>query len=558
MPVIQAHPSKAGTVPWPEDQVTRFVAEGYWEGRALGDYLVSMAEATPHAIAVVDGELRLTFAELLARADGAALGLRDLGLRPDDRMLMQMPNCWEFVVLTLACFRLGVIPVMVLIAHRRHELTYLAELSEARAIAVPDMIKDFDHQELAHTIAEGSDTIEHVLVAGDHIRPGSVDLRGLCARADDPVTARALLDDMTPDSRSVALMLLSGGTTGMPKLIARTHDDYACYVLGSANAFGFGPETVYLGVLPFGHNFPLSGILGALWAGGRVVAGSPVPEVGLKTIERERVTATALVPAILTRWMEHMKSGPGYDLDSLEVITIGAARIPEQIVGQIGQVFGCILQQGYGMAEGLTNLTRLDDPEQVTWDTQGRPICDADELMVVDEEGEPLGFDQPGELLTRGPYTVRGYYRAPEQNERAFTPDGWYRTGDIVRLRADGYVIVEGRKKDVIKRGGENIAAEEVEIFAYQVEGVALVAAVAMPDFVLGEKVCLYVVPQPGATVRLSDVIDVMERAGVARFKLPERLELVDSMPTTPIGKIDKKVLRADIAERLAAESAAT
>jgi 2,3-dihydroxybenzoate-AMP ligase len=519
---------------------------------------MAQADARPDAVAVVDGDLRLTYRELLTRADGAALRLRDLGLQPDDRIVVQLHNGWEFVVLITACFRLGVIPVMALTPYRRHELSYLAELAEARAIAVADTIKGFDHQALGHEIAAAIETVEHVLVAGTVIEPGSLDLRALCAPAQDPDAARAALDQMTPASSSVALMLLSGGTTGMPKLIARTHDDYQCYVDGSARAFGFGTESVYLGVLPFGHNFPLSGILGVLWAGGRlVVAPSPAPQDAFACIERERVTTTAVVPAILTRWLEYRADDRRHDLSSWQVVTIGAARMQDHLLRQIRPLLGCALQQGYGMAEGQTNLTRLDDPEDVTRETQGRPICDDDELRVVDEHGDEVPRGEPGELLARGPYTIRVYYRAPEQDARAFTADGWYRTGDIVRLRPDGYVEVEGRKKDVIKRGGENVPAEEVEYFAYQCPGVETAAAVAMPDPVLAERICLYVVPEAGARVTLQDIIGVMQRAGVARFKHPERLVVVDSMPLTPIGKIDKKALRADIAERSADEQSA-
>ncbi len=543
-------------VPWPREMAARYVARGYWEGRPLGSYLTDMADAAPGAVALVDGGVRLTYRELLARADGAALRLADLGLRPDDRILVQLPNGWEFVVLTLACFRLGVLPVMALPAHRRHELSHLASLAEASAIAVADRVKDFDHQALAHEIAATAGTVRHVLVAGTRPWPGSIDLRALCAPANDQRAAREALDTMAPSGQAAALMLLSGGTTGLPKLIARTHDDYGCYVRHSARVCGFGPDSVYLAVLPFGHSFTLGGILGTLRAGGRVVAGSPAPAAALAAIERERVTATAAVPAVAARWLEYRRHATGLDLSSLRSLLVGGARMPGKLAAQVGPVLGCVLQQGYGMAEGLVNLTRLDDPRTVSCTTQGRPICADDELLVVDEQGRPVPPGEAGELLTRGPCTIRGYYRAAEQNDRAFTPDGWYRTGDIVRLRPDGNLVVEGRTKDMINRGGEKISAEEVEDFAYRVDGVSLAAAVAMPDPVLGERVCLYVVPLAAARVRLEQVIAVMEGAGVAGFKRPERLILLDDMPMTAIGKPDKKALRADIAQRCAAERA--
>jgi 2,3-dihydroxybenzoate-AMP ligase len=550
-------PTAAGVVPWPPEVAAHYRAEGYWEGRPLGAHLYAQADATPDAVALVDGELRMTYAELMARADGLALRLQDLGLRPDDRIVVQLPNRWEFVVLTLACLRLGVIPVMALPGHRRHEMSYLVEHAEARAIAVPGVVKDFDHEQMAAEIAAQSPSVEHVLVAAPEVRAPHVDLTALCEPPDDAARARRALDEAPPDPSSVAVFLLSGGTTGLPKLIARTQDDYVYNAMQSGSVSGFGPDTVYLGVLPLSHNFPLAcpGILGALLVGGRVVvAGSPDPTKVFPLIERERVTCTAAVPAVAQRWLEFHEERPGHDLSSLRVLQVGGARLADEVARRVHPVLGCTLQQVFGMAEGLLNYTRLDDPDEVVCHTQGRPMSDADEIQVVDELGEPVPAGEPGVLLTRGPYTPRGYYRAAEQNARAFTPDGWYRTGDIVRLRPDGNLVVEGRDKDMINRAGEKISAEEIENFAYQLDAVSLAAAVAMPDPDVGERVCLYVVPHAGATLALDDVRGVMERAGAARFKWPERLVVVDQLLTTKVGKIDKKALRADIARRLEEE----
>jgi 2,3-dihydroxybenzoate-AMP ligase len=548
-------PSRAGAVGWPDEVAARYVAEGHWEGRTLTEPIYAAADSAPDAVAIVDGQLRLSYRELVARADGAALRLRALGLRPDDRIVFALPNGWEFVVFTLACLRLGVIPVMGLTAHRRHELLFLAEHAEARAIAVPDVLKDFDHQELAHEVASRTATMEHVLVAGAGVGPGSVDLRALCQPADDPAGARRELDEAAPDSRSVALMLLSGGTTGLPKLIARAHDDYGCYVQATLDSCRLDAEAVSLVLLPLAHSMALGMNLAVLRAGGRLVIGaSPAPPEVFDVIAEQRVTTAAVVPAIAQRWLEHLEFDGGHDLSSMRTLLVGGARPAEHVARGVVPTLAQVLQQGYGMAEGLVCMTRPDDPPEVTVHSQGRPITTADELLVVDEAGQPVAPGELGVLLTRGPCTPRGYYRAPEYNARAFVGDGWLRTGDIVRQRPDGNIVIEGRDKDLINRGGEKVSAEEVESFAYQLPGVRLAAAVAMPGGELGERVCLYVVARPGASVRLADVQDVMRAEGVARFKLPERLVLVDSLPSTNLGKIDKKALRADIADRLAAE----
>ncbi|CAN5115207.1 (2,3-dihydroxybenzoyl)adenylate synthase [soil metagenome] len=530
-------PIAEGTVGWPEDVARGYVEAGYWQGRSLGAHLREGADRSADAVALVDG-LRLTHRELAARADAAATRLVGLGLRAGDRIVVQLPNRWEFVVLTLACLRAGIVPVMALPAHRRTELSYLAAHAEASAIAVPDRLRDFDHEAMAHGLG-----LDHVLVAGT-AGPASHDLSEICAGAES-------WDGAEPDSRSVAVFLLSGGTTGLPKLIARTHDDYAYNAMASAAVCGVDAGTVYLVSLPAGHNFPLAcpGILGTLIAGGRVVLlASPEPARAFATIATEGVTHTAVVPAVAGRWLEYAaEHGPP---DPLRVLQVGGARLADERAGQVRSVFGARLQQVFGMAEGLLNYTRLDDPEDVVCTTQGRPLSPADEVRLVDEQDRDVPDGEHGSLLTRGPYTPRGYYRAAEHNTRAFTPDGWYRSGDICRRTPEGNLIVEGRDKDMINRGGEKISAEEVENLIYQLPAVSQVAAIAMPDPGLGERVCVYVVPRAGATVRLDQIRAAMESAGVARFKLPEHLVLVDELLTTKVGKIDKKALREDLARR--------
>lgn len=555
-----------GTVPWPAEAVQRYVARGWWRGLALGTELWDAAAARLDAPAVIDGGFRLTYSSVLARADSLASALTgDLGLRRGDRIVVQLPNCWQFVVLLLGCLRAGIVPVMALPAHRRHELAYLAGHSEAVAIAVPGVMRDFDHQQMAEELAADCPTLRVVLTTSDSVRVGSTDLSALCAEPADATRSRRRWDADPPGSRDVALFLLSGGTTGLPKLIARTHDDYAYNARASAELCGLRPDTAYLVALPASHNFPLAcpGILGTMLSGGRVVMlPSPEPERAFATIAAERVSVTAAVPAIAQRWIRHAREhgtgqhSTGQDradqLRTLTLLQVGGARLADEIARQVRPVLGATLQQVFGMAEGLLNYTRLDDPEDVICATQGRPLSEGDEVRLVDSRDRDVPEGEPGSLLTRGPYTPRGYYRAAEQNARAFTADGWYRSGDIVRRRPDGNLVVEGRDKDMINRGGEKISAEEVENLAYQLPQIAHAAAVAMPDPEVGERVCIYAVLAPRAVLTLDDVRSAMRSAGVARFKWPERLVIVPELPATKVGKIDKKALRADIAARLA------
>jgi 2,3-dihydroxybenzoate-AMP ligase len=539
------------TVPWPDEVAERYVAAGYWLGRTLPDLLAEVAWAGPDAVALVDGDLLLTYRQLQMRSEATAARLRALGLARGDRIVMQLGNTWEFVVLILACLRAGVVPVMALPAHRHTELSYLAAHAEAVAIAVPDRLAGFDHQALAHHLADGTAGPWHVLVAGDSVDPKSVNLRALCADGPQRLPAAD-----TPGPRDVAVFLLSGGTTGLPKLIARTHDDYAYNARQSAALSGVDSDTRYLVCLPAGHNFPLAcpGILGTLLAGGRVVmATSPRPDRSFALIESQGITHTAAVPAVAIAWLEHAGAHGAGALRSLQVLQVGGARLSDELARRVGPVLGVQLQQVFGMAEGLLNYTRLDDPVEVVCTTQGRPMCVDDEVRLVDEHDVAVPAGAPGSLLTRGPYTPRGYYRAAEQNARAFTADGWYRSGDICRFTPEGNLVVEGRDKDMINRAGEKISAEEVENLVHELVTVSQVAAVAMPDPQLGERVCLYVVERPGHPVTLEQVREALNARGVAKFKLPEWLEHLDELPVTKVGKVDKKALRAAIADRLAA-----
>lgn len=555
-------PTSKGTVPWPPEFAELYRARGYWEDTTIGDVVRTVADEHPERVAVVDGDVRLSYRELVERADAAATRLRDLGLAPDDRMLVQLPNGWEFIVLTLACFRSGVIPVMALPAHRRHELSHLAGVSQSRAIAVPRTLRGFDHEALALQLVEELPDLTTVLsLAADEPSGGSgvLDLGSLLDAPADANQARLAAEAMRPDPDAPACFLISGGTTGLPKLITRTHNDYVCNVRATSATAELGPDDVYLGTLPVSHNFPLAcpGVLGALFVGGKVVMlPSPEPVRVLATIESEGVTVAAAVPAVAQRWMDHQEEVGGDQLRTLRLLQVGGSRLPDEHAARVKPVLGATLQQVFGMAEGLINTTRIDDPDEVIIGTQGRPVHEADEVRILDPFGKDVPDGTPGAIYTRGPYTPRGYYNAAEHNARAFLADGWYGSGDVVVRRSDGNLVVHGRDKDMINRGGEKISAEEIEDLMYRLGSLELVAAVAMPDPVLGERLCVYVVPKPGHDApTIEQVREAFDQRGVAAYKFPERLEVVGELPMTKVGKINKKALREDIATRLDAST---
>jgi len=547
-----------GCVPFPAEFAERYRREGYWRGERLGDLLRRWAAAGGDRIAVSAagpaGPASMTYAELDAAADRLAAGLRRLGLRRGDRVVVQLPNVVEFPAVCFGLLRLGALPVFALPPHREHEIGYLAEHAEAVAYLACDTFGGFRYGELGVAARKASPGLRHVLLLDgpDDEADGVVDLRRLLDAPLEEAQARAAADADPPDPADVALFLLSGGTTGLPKLIPRTHDDYAYNVSASAALCRLGPDTVYLVALPAAHNFPLGcpGLMGTLAAGGRVVmAPSARPEDAMAAVEAERVTVTALVPALVIRWLD-ANAGGRFDLSSLQVLQVGGARLVPEVARRVGPAFGCRVQQVFGMAEGLLNYTRLDDPDDLVVETQGRPLSPADEILVVGPDGQPVPDGEAGELLTRGPYTIRGYYRAEAHNAAAFTADGFYRSGDIVRLHQSGNLTVEGRAKDLINRGGEKISAEEIENLLIAHPAVREAAAVAMPHAVLGEQICAYLVLRPDETVDLARLSAYLEERGVARFKWPERIEVVEALPVTNVGKVDKKKLRDDIAAK--------
>ncbi|NEW46312.1 (2,3-dihydroxybenzoyl)adenylate synthase [Nocardia cyriacigeorgica] len=530
-----------GYVPFSEADAEQYRSDGYWSGRTLDALLRDTARQHPTRTALI-GERTLTYAELDVEADRMAHGLLALGLVPGDRVVVQLPNVAEFLTVLFGALRAGIIPVLTLPAHRRAEIEHLSTLSGAVAYVIAAQAGDFDYRELAATVRANVPSLRHVLVLGE---PGEYTaLDSIPVHGDTRMASGATLPDIDP--ADIALMLVSGGTTGLPKLIARTHDDYVYNATASAQVCELTADDVYLATLPAAHNFPLAcpGILGTVGVGGAVAfVADPSPENAFAVIENHRVTVTAVVPPLAQLWSAAVEWEEA-DLGSLRLLQVGGARLAEVNAREVEPALGVKLQQVFGMAEGLLNFTRLDDSDELICTTQGRPLSDADIVRVVDAEGSEVEPGAEGELLTKGPYTIRGYYRAPEHNARAFTPDGFYRSGDLVRRLPSGHLMVSGRIKDVINRGGENISCDELEEHLLAHPAVRHAAAVGLPDPSLGEKVCAVLVVS-GDMPTLVEIKTFLTERGLATYKLPDVLRQAESLPITAVGKIDKKALQA-------------
>ena len=542
-----------GVTPFPAEFAARYRALGYWEDRPLFDGFTAALAVYADRVAVVDETGPVTYSQLSERSERLARVLLDVGLRPLDRVIVQLPNTAVFAYLYFALLRIGAAPVLALPGHRRREITQFAEISAAKALAGPGAARGFDFAAMAADVMSDRPDLRLCLIQGLEEAPNDprfVRLEDLLSR--EPRSSREALEQISIDPSDPALFLLSGGTTGIPKLIPRTHNDYLYNSKIAAVACEIGVGDVLLDVLPIEHNLPLGcpGLQGFLLSGGTVVLGTSTrPRDVFELIQRYRVTHIHLVPALLIRWIDD-PAIDNYDLSSLRVIQSGGQRLqPEVRLRAERALPGCFIQENFGMAEGLIMFVRSEDSKEAQQATCGRPSSPDDEVYLVDEDGKVVPDGEPGELIVRGPYTLRGYFRSPEHNARAFTPDGFYRSGDLLRKLPSGNYVVEGRVKDLINRGGEKISAEEVENLILSHPAVLNVACVPYPDPVLGERMCACLVLRPGQSLLLDELVTFLLGFEIAKFKLPERCEFFDTLPLSGFGKVSKKDLAARLAE---------
>ncbi len=540
-----------GCVAWPEDFARRYREQGYWEDATLFEVLSHTAALFPDKLAVVDGTRRISYAQLRDAVLRLATGLATLGLRPGERVIFQLDNSLELIVSFFALCRLGVIPVLALPAHRRTEIAHFARASGAVALFIPDRVRNFDYREMAREVVALCPTLRQVIVSGQ----AEADQVALTMLSESQAEGQAAMP--LPKAGDVALMLLSGGTTGLPKLIARTHADYIYGSKQSAKVAGFGTDTVFLALLPIAHNYTLGapGVLGTIACGGTtVVSPGTAAEVVFPLIDREGVSVLSAAVPLVAKWLGSDLFGR-HDFATLKVFMNGGAKLVPELRQRVEEKFTCIYQESFGTAEGLLNMTRLYDPEHVRMNSSGRPVSDGDEIRIVDAAGNDLPDGRAGELLVRGPYTIRGYYNGSENNLKAFTADGFYRMGDVVS-KVDGNLYLEGRIKDLINRGGEKISSEEIENHILAHPEIESACVVAMPDPVFGEKACAFTILRQNCALTLAQLLAFLQTREIARFKMPERLEVVEEFPISPAGKILRARLREAVAEKIQQETA--
>ncbi|MEU9148129.1 AMP-binding protein [Streptomyces sp. NPDC048349] len=449
-----------GCTPWPEEFVDHYWAVGHWRGNTLDNLLRGWALQYGPRTALVHGDTRITYAALNRRVDRMAAAIRLRGLRPGQRVVVQLPNVPEFVSTVFALMRAGAVPVLCPVTHRTAEVSHLVRVTQAVGYVGPSTHQGFDHTAMAADIAARGPFLRRVFTLEE---PGTSSPYG--GLTTDPAGCQysplGALDAppepaLAQSAAQVALFLLSDGTATAPELVPRTHNDYVYQARAAAELVSLTANDVYLAALPAESNFALGcpGIVGTLSVGGTVVlAETSDPAACLPLIERERVTLTSLVPAVARLWLD-ARATVRADVSSLRLVQVGGAPLPRATAERMGPALGCRLQQVFGTDRGVVTLTRPDDPDETVLATQGRPLSPDDQIRIVGRDGKDAPDGQPGELLARGPYTPRGYYRAPDLNARSFTPDGYLRTGALARRTPDGNLVVTGRLEDAPRRAG--------------------------------------------------------------------------------------------------------
>lgn len=521
---------------WPDEFARRYIDAGHWLPLTFDDVLIQSTKRFQDRIAFSDTWEQITFSEFEHRVACLATGFLGHGLSAGDNAVVQLTNRIAFAEVFFALMRIGVRPILSLPAHRELEIQRFCEVARAAAYITEDDQSGFDYRAIARSLRGTCSNLRLFAIAGD--AQEFIDLKSIYRTPEQIAFA--------PKPSDIACFQLSGGTTGTPKLIPRRHREYVYNARASAELCGFDETTVYLASLPAAHNFPLCcpGIVGTLHAGGKTVfASNANPESIFPLIAEQRITATALVPPLALVWAEVIAAQGYKSLTSLQLLQVGGAKLTVEAAKRVRNIFRCKLQQVFGMAEGLICYTRLDDSEDRIIGTQGRPLSSDDEVKVVDAFGQCVPEGEVGSLLTRGPYTIRGYYRAAEHNATAFTNDGFYRTGDRVRRSHDGYLIVEGRDKEQINRGGEKVAPEEIEDVLLRHPSIIDAAAVSIPDSALGERICVFVISRD-PLLKAVELKRFARESGIATFKVPDRIQFVDRFPETGVGKTSRRALR--------------
>jgi cyclohexanecarboxylate-CoA ligase len=520
-------------------------AAGCWRDETLLDHLARAVARTPDKTAIVavrsesGQETRLIYRELDRLSDLAALGLEERGVGHGDVVSFQLPNGWEFSVLHLACLKLGAVSNPLMHIFRERELGFMLRLAESKVLVVPARFRGVDHPAIVAGLRASLPALRHVLVTGGQ---GEEAFEALLApKAGEAGRARLRQRRLGPDD--VVQLLYTSGTTGEPKGVMHTSNTMLSNLVPFAERLHLGPQDVIHMPSPMAHQLGfMYGLVLPVMLGATAVLQDifAAPEMA-RQIVHEGATFTMGATPFLNDLADHVERS-GSATPSLRVFVSAGAPIPRALVSKARRALGAAIISAWGMSEnGAVTTTRPEDPEEKTTGTDGCPLPGM-EVCVVDADGRPAPVGQDGELHVRGCSNFVGYWKRPDLGRP--DPEGWFDTGDIARMDADGYIRIAGRSKDIIIRGGENIPVVEVEGLLFKHPAISAVAVVGYPDPRLGERACAFVKLRDGASFSLADMVAFLKAERMAPHYIPERLEIMDELPQTASGKLQKFKLR--------------
>lgn len=536
------------------------VASGRWTNETLDDFLQAHARERGEKVAMIDRRWQLTFAELQRLSHRVACGLYHYGLRPGDVVSAQLPNWAEWLIMHCAITKVGAVTNSIGAMYRQKEVGYILGYAATRMLLIPDTYRRFDYVDMVTQLKPELPALEQVFVVGDNVPNGMRSFTELLETPWEAEVSEATLAACRPDPNQVATLMFTSGTTADPKGVMHTHNTMVCGTTQVADTYDMGEDDVIFMPSPIGHTT-------ALLVGARL----PV-QYGMTTVWQEHWDAEEAVALVdrhdctftlsatpFLHGLLHAPNATTDTLDSLKVFACGGAPIPRELIRTAEEDFGLFVSALYGSSEALINsAVRLSAPTGRRFGTDGELVDDCEGRIVDPETGDAVTAGGEGELQIRTPALYAGYYKDPATTGSVKLDDDWYATGDLCTLDEDGYVNVVGRKKDMIIRGGANISAREIEELLFTHPKISVVACVAMPDPVLSERVCAYVVCEPEQVLGFDEMVAFLRKKKVSNWKLPERLELRDEFPMTPSGKIQKFMLREEIAALLRSEQSSS
>ena len=536
------------TLTFNEQRRASYRQQGLWGDASLADYWQQTARAMPDKIAVVDNHgASYTYGALDHAANCLANWMLGNGIESGDRIAFQLPGWCEFTVIYLACLKAGAVSVPLLPSWREAELVWVLNKCQAKMFFAPTLFKQTRPVELILPLQNQLPQLQQI-VGVDKLAPATTSLSLSQIIADNAPLNTAI----SVHGDELAAVLFTSGTEGMPKGVMLTHNN----ILASERAYcarlNLTWQDVFMMPAPLGHATGfLHGVTAPFLIGARsILLDIFTPEACLSLLEEQRCTCMLGATPFVYDLLNLLEKQPA-NLSALRFFLCGGTTIPKKVARECQQR-GIKLLSVYGSTESSPHaVVNLDDPLSRFMHTDGYAAAGV-EIKVVDDARKTLAPGYEGEEASRGPNVFMGYYDEPELTARALDDEGWYYSGDLCRMDEAGYIKITGRKKDIIVRGGENISSREVEDILLQHPKIHDACVVAMPDERLGERSCAYVVLKaPHHSLSLEDVVAFFSRKRVAKYKYPEHIVVIEKLPRTASGKIQKFLLRKDIIQRL-------